>query len=301
MANDKAAVAPSKAGGGGAPPNPGRPSDPVPAFGTFILGLYFLCLALLTFYVLVATWPVLVAGDSSKFADFSLFGSAPYPASSDLRLFITVVAAGALGSLIHCVTSFADYVGNQSLGKSWVWWLILRTPTGVAIALLFYLVLRGGLVVPSLPNGGPGSDTAHLLNPYGIAAISAMAGMFSKQATDKLREIFDTLFRTTNPVERADPLTTLLTPVVSGAEPAKLTVDRPLALSLVGRDFQQNCTASVNGKKRDVQWVSDALLKLTLLAEDVAAEGGLPLTIQNPGPTGGTSPPFTIPVEKAPV
>jgi hypothetical protein len=159
--------------------------------------------------------------DTSKFADFSVFGSAPIPISSDHRLFLTVIAAGALGSLIHSITSFADYVGNRNLSRSWIWWLVLRTPVGVALALLFYLVLRGGLIVPSLPNRASATDTTLLLNPYGIAAISALAGMFSKQATDKLREIFDTLFRTREPVDRADPLGRV-TSASSSTEPAKL-------------------------------------------------------------------------------
>ena len=179
----------------GAGPTASQPPDPVPWIGSLILGLYFCTLAALTFYFLFASWPVSGAKDASGFADFSLFGSGPFSTSSDHRLFLTVMAAGALGSLIHSITSFADYAGNRSLSRSWIWWLVLRTPIGIALALLFYLVLRGGLIVPSLPNGSAATDTTRLLNPYGIAAISALAGMFSKQATDKLREIFDTLFR----------------------------------------------------------------------------------------------------------
>ena len=81
------------------------------------------------------------------------------------------------------------------------WYLILRTPIGIALALLFYLVLRGGLIAPTLSttpaDPTPKSHAWTLLNPYGLAAIAAMAGMFSKQATDKLSELFDTLFKTT--------------------------------------------------------------------------------------------------------
>jgi hypothetical protein len=267
------------------------PPDPVSWIETLNLGVYFSVLAALTFYVLVATWPV--SGAADKFADFSLFGSAQFSIPSDHRLFITVIAAGALGSLIHSITSFADYVGNRSFGKSWIWWLVLRTPIGIALALLFYLVLRGGLIVPSLPNGQAGIDTTHLVNPYGIAAISAMAGMFSKQATDKLREIFDTLFRSREPVNRADPLARA-TPVISGTEPAKLAVGSPLMLTVLGRGFQRDCTASVNGRPRNVQWVSDTRLTLALLAEDLAAQTELQLVIHNPGPGGGDSDPFRV-------
>ncbi len=270
--------------------------DPVPWFGRLILGTYFFGIAAITFYLLVASWPVSDPKNASTFVGFSLFGWGPFSAPSDLRLFFTVIAAGALGSLIHTVTSFADYVGNRHLSKSWIWWLILRMPVGVALALLFYLVLRGGLIVPSLPSGSAAIDTAQLITPYGIAAISALAGMFSKQATDKLREIFDTLFRTREPVARADPLTRTI-PVITGTEPPKLAVGGRPTLNVLGRGFQRDCTALIDGKPRVVQWVSDTRLGLTLLTEDLATECELQLIIHNPEPAGGDSKPFAIPVE----
>jgi hypothetical protein len=57
----------------------------------------------------------------------------------------------------------------------------------MALALVFYFVVRGGFLTTS---GG-----AKDINPYGIAALAGLVGMFSKQATDKLSEVFSTLFR----------------------------------------------------------------------------------------------------------
>ena len=57
----------------------------------------------------------------------------------------------------------------------------------MALALVFYFVIRGGFLTTS---GG-----AKDINPYGIAALAGLVGMFSKQATDKLSEVFGTLFR----------------------------------------------------------------------------------------------------------
>jgi hypothetical protein len=264
--------------------------------GSLLLGIYFLALATISFYLLVATWPVINTKAAAGFADFSFFVWGPFAAPSDHRLFLTVIAAGVLGSLIHSITSFADYVGNRSLDRSWIWWLVLRAPVGVALALLFYLVLRGGLIVPSMPNGSADTDTTHLLNPYGIAAISALAGMFSKQATDKLREIFDTLFRTREPVNRADPLA-LNKPVVSRTDPSRLAVGGTLTLNVFGHGFERDCTALVSGKARDVQFVSETRLVLTLLAEDVAAKAELQLIVNNPGPAGAGSDPYPVPVD----
>lgn len=44
------------------------------------------------------------------------------------------------------------------------------------------------------------------VNPFGITAVSLLAGLFSRQAVDKLREIFENLFLTKEKVERANPL-----------------------------------------------------------------------------------------------
>jgi len=44
------------------------------------------------------------------------------------------------------------------------------------------------------------------LNPFGAVAICGLSGMFSKQATEKLREVFEDFFKTTSPLH-ASPLT----------------------------------------------------------------------------------------------
>jgi hypothetical protein len=58
---------------------------------------------------------------------------------------------------------------------------------GAALALIFYLVFRGGF----LTTASKSSD----VNVYGLVAISGMVGMFSKQATNKLDEVFSTMFK----------------------------------------------------------------------------------------------------------
>jgi hypothetical protein len=259
--------------------------------GIIALGIYFFVLSALLFYFLVSTWPIANAEKKLIASTFFLWD---LPSETDTRLFLTVIAAGAVGSLIHTLTSFGDYVGNQRLSANWVWWFILRMPIGIALALLFYLVLRGGLIMPS-SNGGT-LDTTNI-NVYGIAAISAMAGMFSKQATDKLREVFETLFRPREPVDRADPLVQGM-PVISSTTPATLKVGVPSALTVTGRGFQPACNVLINGNPRDSQRTSDTQLTVTVVAADVANAGQpLQLIVENPGQRGGKSAPFTVPVE----
>ena len=121
-----------------------------------------------------------------------------------------MLCTGALGSYVHAATSFASYVGNRRLMLSWAWWYVLRPFIGMALALIFYFVVRGGL----LSTGAAATD----VSVFGVAAVAGLVGMFSKQATDKLRELFDNLFRTEKGEgddARADKLGANL-PVTSG-------------------------------------------------------------------------------------
>jgi hypothetical protein len=139
-------------------------------------GLYLLTAGLL-FYLLSAVWPAEPA--------VRIFFWRP-DLSAEVRLIWLVVITSALGSYIHTVTSFTLYAGNRSLCPSWLAWYLLRPAISAALALIFYFALRAGLF--------SGATADQTINPFGIAAISGMVGMFSKQATEKLGKIFDTIF-----------------------------------------------------------------------------------------------------------
>lgn len=135
---------------------------------TFVFGIYLILLA-------VALGAALVV----------LIKNMPTP-PSELDLITVVLLVGALGSYVHTATSFTSYVGNQRLHKSWLWWYIMRPFIGSALALILYFVVRAGFL-----HGGSGPEN---MNLFGFAGLAGLTGMFSKQATDKLRELFDNLF-----------------------------------------------------------------------------------------------------------
>lgn len=155
--------------------------------GVALIGLYQVVVALALMWLLFRLWPERTSKDGPWLAqvDLGFWGG---PLGDDARLILIVLCTGALGSYVHAATSFASYVGNRRLVLSWAWWYFLRPFIGMALALIFYFVVRGGL----LSTGAAAAD----MSPYGIAAVAGLVGMFSKQATDKLRELFDNLFRT---------------------------------------------------------------------------------------------------------
>lgn len=116
----------------------------------------------------------------------------------EVNLLVLVLLFGALGSFVHVAKSFASFAGNRALVASWLWWYLLQPVAGMALALLFYVAIRGGLFAPGSYSGA--------VNPFGIAGVSGLVGMFSKQATDKLGEVFGAMFRTAADAQRNDKL-----------------------------------------------------------------------------------------------
>ena len=141
------------------------------------MALIYAVTAGLLFYFLSAFWPT-EQGVRIFFWTVGL--------SAEVRLIWLVVIASSLGSYIHTVTSFTLYAGTRCLRPDWLAWYLLRPAISAALALVFYFALRAGLF--------SGATADQTINPFGIAAISGMVGMFSKQATEKLGKIFDTIF-----------------------------------------------------------------------------------------------------------
>ncbi len=266
-------------------PQAAAPRDPVinPASNTAInlMGICYLLVALFLFYLLITAWPVqeFVAGKPTTFKVFNIFGIWCHWAPDRHMLFLVMVA-GALGSLTHTWTSFGDYVGNRELSTNWIWFLVLRIPIGMALAVLFYFIIRGGLLIPTAqaPSNANAPDATAALNPYSIAAFSALAGMFSKQATDKLAAVFDVVFTKNSEREGALGSSKPLKIV-----PPTLTKGKREDVTVTGTGFQKGGTkATINGKKRDFAALSETEGTVTILDEDVETEGTLKLVITNP-------------------
>jgi hypothetical protein len=166
---------------------------PLGLAGVLVLEAYFVSLGTVTAYVLWRIWP---KGDALA-ATALAGGSLPLSADPDSRLILIAALSALLGSFIHSATSFASYLGNHKLLRAWVGWYVLRPVIGMALGLVFYFILRAGLVT---------TESAAAVNEFGVAAVSALAGMFSKQAADKLEEIFDGVLASHKDAARSDKL-----------------------------------------------------------------------------------------------
>jgi hypothetical protein len=191
----------------------------------------------------------------------------------ELQLLLLVIVAGALGSFLHALRSVLDFIGNRTLVASWFWWYAARPFIGMAMALIFYAVLRGGFLA-----GTPADAKA--VSPFGVVAIGALVGMFSDKAALKLAEIFDTLFKT--PESRSDKLAAA---TVANLDPDKVTVGTtpPPDLAIIGDHLAKVTGVLFDGVERKPK-ISPTAKQVTvaLTPTDVATVRDIVITLIDP-------------------
>lgn len=258
--------------------------------GVALLGLIFLLA-----YLFVQLWPSDLSQSSlgnEKQKVCTLFFIDCFEVSLDARVLMLVMVSGGLGSFVHTAKSFGDFVGNDKLMSSWMWWYILKPFIGMILAIVLYLVIRGGFL-------SIGND-AGSLNLYSVTAMACMSGMFAKQATDKLSEVFDSLFKTSRDfgdAKRKDNLDNPI-PTIVDIQPPRLT-PQTRHLMLNGAGFLKSSAVRFNGASRETQYIGDNQLAVDVLADDAAKEGVLSITVFNPWPGGGLSNALSITVAGA--
>jgi hypothetical protein len=166
-----------------------------------------------------------VEAAGSSIGEWRVFGC-PINIRQEPRLILIVLFTGALGACMYGLKSLADYLGERKLIESWFTFYVIQPPIGAGIALIFYLVIRGGFLA------GTNFDAA-TVNPFGIAAVAGLVGMFSDRAFAKLREVFLTLFKSDD--TRSD---TLAKPTLA------ITTGPKLSDARAGDQYTQRLSAS---------------------------------------------------------
>jgi hypothetical protein len=142
-----------------------------------IVGLTLLAAAAtsVTLYGVVSLWPAATPQDSTSPAEQTVL--------------TMIVLMGALGGLLRLTSSFAKFVGNRQLYRSWVVYYLLMPFEGASLAPAVYLLLRVGVLSPS---GGGGTAQ---LNVFSLYAFAALTGLFAKNAIDMLADVFSIIFK----------------------------------------------------------------------------------------------------------
>lgn len=196
------------------------------------------------------------------------------------RLFVIVMLAGALGGLVHSLRSFYWYLGNRALNTSWAGMYVTLPVVGAAMAVVFYLVIRGGFT--------PSDSNFDQTNPFGFAALAVLVGMFTEQAALRLKEVAETVFtKGQKGKDHAGP------PSVTQVEPDRGPVAGGTEVTLTGTGFKAGAVVRFGGKPATDVEVQD---ETTLVAKTPrgAAAGTVAVEVLNAGgqkaslPTGFT-------------
>lgn len=164
------------------------------------MGKVIACSLLILFTILplvfiIGLWPDTLPGPKeSQVYAFDLFdvkqvkGGIENNATIHLNtiMFFLVALSGFLGSMIHLSSSLTNYIGAGELKSNWLPWYFVKPFTAMGVALVFYFVIKAGLL--SL-------DSGEEINLFGVVVLSALAGLFTDKATIKLEEIFTTIFK----------------------------------------------------------------------------------------------------------
>jgi hypothetical protein len=136
------------------------------------LAAWFVMLAAISINWIVRLWPV----EGSEL-----------PATLERSYLVLTLLFGMLGGSAHGLGSLMGFRGQRRLFRSWTLWYFALPLLGGIMAFIFYVAIRAGL----LPTNATSS-----MNLYGVGGISVLVGLFTDDATNKLGEVFRTMFRT---------------------------------------------------------------------------------------------------------
>jgi len=172
----------------GTAPAEGEPGFCFPQSATLPIGLWLVVISLL---LIAGLFEVLSPNPTITWLSTGSGSGGSGTASAEMRnLFVTIFAAG-VGSMITTILGYLKHASERrDFMLSFVPWYFARPLIGILLGVVFYFVLKGGLLVTV------GTATASNINVYGLGALAALVGLFSKNAVEKLRDVFGTLFTT---------------------------------------------------------------------------------------------------------
>jgi hypothetical protein len=193
--------------------------------------------------------------------------------SDEIRLLLLVLIVGFVGSYIHTTISFVNFAGNRRLVKSWFWYYVTRPFAGPFLALVFYLALRGGLLAVNV-----GSES---INQYGVLAVSGLAGLFSKQAMSKLKEVFTNLFKTERE-ERLQDKIDIPPPEIDKIIPSSVAPGEEATFYIIGKNFVKGSKVLIDGDEREAKYKGATILEIVIEPAETKDKTKLMIQVVNP-------------------
>lgn len=114
--------------------------------------------------------------------------------TADGYLFLVVLFAGMIGAIIRAVIYLTWRVGDKKFNVTWAWYYLFQPFLGAGMAMVVYVVIRGGF------NGGAIGKG----NVYAFAAVAFLTALFSDNAMAKLKLIAESLLVKVEPRHKTE-------------------------------------------------------------------------------------------------
>jgi hypothetical protein len=154
---------------------------------------------------------------------------------------------------------------------------------GAILAVIFYFVVRGGFFSPQA--------SFEFTSPFGFAALSALVGLFSSQATLKLKEVAETIFTKPGPgtdTKVQETLSTSKTVTTDHTEPTITSVNPPSGspsggtpLVINGTGFADGVIVKIGGAPAQVTSSSNTVIQ-AVTPESGSGPGPVDVEVTNP-------------------
>lgn len=106
---------------------------------------------------------------------------------------LLVILAGGVGSSVYAIRAYLKHLCEEAdFQRRYIPWYIFRSIQGALLAFIFYLILKGGILILTINNQSGSTD----LNLWSLTGFCALVGLFSKYAIEKLRQVFLITFAT---------------------------------------------------------------------------------------------------------
>jgi hypothetical protein len=198
------------------------------------------------------------------------------PDHSQERLLLLVVLAGALGGALHAMRSLFYFIGNRDLRVSWLPSYVAMPLTGAAVGTLFFLVFIAGFFMPQ-----DGDSKAYFL----MVGVSALVGMFTPQAVEKLKSISEAILTNDKAGARSGDRGP------KNAAPAALGILKVMPKSapaaggstatVLGDGFKVDTTVTFDGIDAKVDDVDTKALQVTIPARPAGKGGPVDIEVKN--------------------
>lgn len=110
---------------------------------------------------------------------------------------LVTMFAGAVGGSVSAIIAYLKHACEKGdFDIAYVPWYLARPLLGLLLGAITYFLVKGGLLL-TVPSTA-GED----FNDFGIAAVGTLVGLFSKNALEKLREVFHVIFLSREEAER---------------------------------------------------------------------------------------------------